>query len=53
MKEKEYFRSNNKCKAVKLKEFKICDRCGWFMESGSNALKWSSKKYTHMVCRNK
>lgn len=53
MKEKEYYRSNNKVKAVKLKEFKICDRCGWLLESGSNVIKWSNKRYTHLHCNRK
>lgn len=53
MEEREYFRNSKRCVAVKLKEFKICDRCGWLLESGSSVLKWGNKRYTHMVCRNK
>jgi hypothetical protein len=49
-KEKEVIKKKDYCRAVKVKEWKICDRCGYFICSGSKVLKWSKNTYTHMVC---
>ena len=41
------------CKAVKVKTWKKCDRCGYFICSGSRILKWGKDIFTHMICTRK
>ena len=41
------------CKAVKVKTWKKCDRCGYFICSGSRVLKWGKDIFTHMICTRK
>ena len=51
--QKEIGKKREYCRAVKVKTWKTCDRCGYFICSGSKVLKWSKNTYTHMVCTRK
>lgn len=48
--QKEIGKKREYCRAVKVKTWKTCDRCGYFICSGSKVLKWGQNIFTHMVC---
>jgi hypothetical protein len=37
-------------KKLKLSKGKVCQRCGWWLESKSMATYWGKNIYTHIKC---